>query len=174
MSARVILLNGPPGVGKTTVGRVLASLVPNGVCIHGDSLKEFVVSREDGAVRTGLAYINGASVAANFVEAGYDRVVFEFVFEERASVERFLAAFHPIVPVHLFTLWAPLETVVTRESSRPNRAPLGDRVVVCYQAIARNIDVLGARIETAALSPDAIARTILRLTEGCSMGLIRA
>ncbi len=70
MTARVILLNGPPGGGKTTVGRALASLFPNGACIHGDCLKHFVVSRVDGAVRGGLGYINGAAVAANFIEAG--------------------------------------------------------------------------------------------------------
>ena len=34
----VVILNGPAGVGKTTVGRARAALVPNGACIHGDEL----------------------------------------------------------------------------------------------------------------------------------------
>lgn len=171
--ARVILLNGPPGVGKTTVGRALAGLVPNGACIHGDCLKHFVVSRVDGAVRGGLGYVNGATVATNFVEAGYDLVVFEFVFERPSHVDRFVSALSAPVAVHLFTLWAPLETVLARERSRPNREPLGDRVAACYETMAENLAMLGARIETARMPPEMIARTIRQLAKEHSGGLIR-
>ena len=54
MNGRVVLLNGPAGVGKTTVGIALASLVPNGPCIHGDQLRSFIVTRVDGTVEGGL------------------------------------------------------------------------------------------------------------------------
>ena len=87
--ARIVLLNGPAGVGKTTVGRALATLVPNGACVHGDCLKHVVVARVDGAVSGGLGYVNGATVAANFIDAGYDLVVFEYVFEHPSHIDRF-------------------------------------------------------------------------------------
>ncbi len=171
--ARVILLNGPPGVGKTTVGRILAGLAANGACIHGDCLKHFVVSRVDGAVIGGLGYLNGATVTANFIEAGYDLVVFEFVFEQPSHVDRFMSAFRAPVPVHLFTLWAPLETVLAREQGRSNRAPLGDRVAACYDTMAQSLNALGARIETATIAPAVIARTIRQMAEEGDAGLIR-
>ncbi len=160
MVARIILLNGPAGVGKTTVGRMLAGRASNGACIHGDDLKEFIVSRQASAVSTGLAYVNGASIAANFVEAGYELVVFEFVFERRRYVDRFLGAFPLAVPVHLFTLWAPLETVTARERNRSDRDRLGDRVVTCYEAISRNRDALGIFVNTEDATPEVIAETI--------------
>ena len=174
MTARVILLNGPPGVGKTTVARMLAARASNGACIHGDSLKHFVVSRVDGAVRGGLSYVNGATVAGNFIHAGYDLVVFEFIFEQPSHVDSFVSAFRAPTPVHLFTLWAPLETVLARERSRSNREPLKDRVIACHETMTQNLAMLGVRIETAEREPAMIARTIWRLIEDCSAGLIRS
>ena len=137
--ARVVLFNGPPGAGKTTVGRALAALVPNGACIHGDCLKAFVVTRVEGAVESGLGYKNGAVVAATFVAAGYDLVVFEYVFERPEAVSRFLAAFHAPAPVYLFTLWAPLDVVVAREQGRLGREPLGPRVAQSCRAIEAHL-----------------------------------
>ncbi len=148
MGARVILLNGPAGVGKTTVGRALASLARNGSCIHGDCLKGFIVSRMDEVVSGGLGYVNGARVAATFIEAGYDLVVFEYVFEHPSNVDRFLASFHLPVPIHLFTLWAPLSLVMEREQARPDRDRLGQRVMSCYRSIERHMGQLGRIIDT--------------------------
>ena len=162
---RVIILNGPAGVGKTTVGRLLAALAPNGACVHGDDLKGFVVRRSGNAVRTGLGYINGATVAANFVNANYDLVVFEFVFEHPAHIDRFLRAFQADASIHLFTLWASRETVIARERARPDREQLGTRVVECYDAIAGHLSALGHRIETEDQTPEGIAREIFALSE---------
>ena len=170
--ARVVLLNGPPGVGKTTVGRALAGLARNGACIHGDCLKHFVVTRAEGTVQGGLGYVNGATVAANFVAAGYDLVVFEFVFEQPEHFDRFLMAFDAPVPVYLFTLWAPLEVVLERERMRPGRERLGERAVACHQAIQANLPRLGQRIDTAGVSPEAIARKIYVLCDD-GVGLLR-
>jgi predicted ABC-type ATPase len=47
---RVVINNGPSGVGKTTIGRLLAARVTNGVCIHGDALAGFIVARDLDAV----------------------------------------------------------------------------------------------------------------------------
>jgi chloramphenicol 3-O-phosphotransferase len=163
MPARVVLLNGPAGVGKTTVGRALAATVPNGACIHGDCFKRFIVSRVEGTVAGGLGYTNGATVAASFVEAGYDLVIFAYVFERRANVDHFLATFGPPVPVHLFTLWAPLHVIMERERTRPDRKRLGRRVAACYRAIEQDLDQLGYRIENVDVPPHDVAREIYHL-----------
>ena len=157
---RIVLLNGPAGVGKTTVGTALASLVPNGVCIHGDHLAGFIVSRVAGQVESGLGYKNGATVAVNFIEAGYELVVFEYVFERPGNVDRFLRAFRARSPVHLFTLWAPLDVILDRERTRTNREPLGDRVAECYRSIESNLGRIGERVDTAEMRPDHIAGLI--------------
>lgn len=163
--SRIVLLNGPAGVGKTTVGRELAGLVANGACVHGDQLAGFIVRRVEGAVTSGLGYTNGAILAANFVAAGYELVVFEYVFEHRLAVDRCLNALGTTIPVHLFTLWAPLATVVARERGRSDREPLGERVETCHRAIGAALPELGYRIDNVDASPCEVARAIRRLCE---------
>jgi thymidylate kinase len=144
---QVVVLNGPAGVGKTTIGRRLAATARNGACVHGDDLKHFVVTRQPGTVEHGLSYVAGAAVTDVFLAAGYDLVVFDFVFERRIDVDRLLRRVRADAAVHLLTLWAPLETVASRERGRLDRARLGERVTACWQAMAVNLPELGAVVD---------------------------
>jgi chloramphenicol 3-O-phosphotransferase len=82
-----------------------------------------------------------------FLGAGYDLVVFDFVFERRIDVDRLLGRLRADVDVHLLTLWAPLETVALRERGRVDRARLGERVAACWHAMAGNLAELGAVVD---------------------------
>ncbi len=161
---RVVVLNGPAGTGKSTVGRLLAGRSANGVCIEGDALAGFIVTREPAATAQGLGYENGATLASNFVRAGYALVVFEYCFEERVHIERFLGAYTAAAPVFLFTLWAPLAVVLERERTRSDRARLGERVVECYRSMERGLADLGEVIETTD-APAAVAARIDALSD---------
>jgi RimJ/RimL family protein N-acetyltransferase len=168
--ARVVIVNGPAGVGKTTAARALAALGRSGACVHGDDLKGFVV-RRDAPVATGLGYRNGATVAGNFIAGGYDLVVFDYVFESPAGVEVFLGAYTASAPVHLFTLWADLPTVLAREAQRHDtRRPLGDRVRACHVAMERHLDALGEIVDTSHRDARAVAAEIcLRTCAGSGL-----
>ena len=160
---RVVIVNGPAGVGKTTIGRLLAARAANGVCIHGDALSDFIVTRVAGSVEQGLGYVNGATIAANYLRAGYGLVVFEYCFEHPRHVQRFLDAYDAAAPVSLFTLWAPLELLQQREGSRDGRRRLGDRVEACYRSMQANLDGLGHVLENLD-APERIAETLDELS----------
>jgi chloramphenicol 3-O-phosphotransferase len=166
---RVVLLNGPAGVGKTTVGRRLAATARNGVCIHGDDLKHFVVSRDADTVAGGLSYVGGAALTDVFLDAGYDLVVFEFIFSRGRHVERFLRVLRTGVPVHRLTLWAPLATVMAREAARPNRERLGARVAGCWHELAPNLAELGLLIDATGSVDDVVRVAQRRVDDGTAL-----
>jgi predicted kinase len=168
---RLIILNGPAGVGKTTVGRLLAATVRNGVCIHGDDLRNFIVTMEDGTVEGGLGYRNAATLASNFLSAGYDLIVVDYVFEHPRYLDHFMERAPQDVPMHLFTLWAPLPLIEQRERTRPDRKRLGDRVRACYASMHNNLDQLGCVVMNKDIEPATLAKKIWTAAEA-GQGLI--
>jgi|SRR4051794_16904612 chloramphenicol 3-O-phosphotransferase len=153
----VVLVNGPAGVGKTTVGRRLAATARNGICIHGDDLKAFIVARDPRAVGRGLSYPGGAALADVFLDAGYELVVFDVVFPSGRQVARFHEALRTVAPVHLLTLWAPLTTVTAREAARPHREPLGSLVTQSWRELFANLADLGAVVDAGRPVDDVVA-----------------
>jgi len=77
----VILLSGPPGAGKTTVGKELVAILPGPVvCIEGDKFwsffaKGYEIMEENKNFITIMTSMTTASLA--FVRAGY-RVIIDF------------------------------------------------------------------------------------------------
>ena len=167
---RVVLLNGPAGVGKTTIGRRLAATARNGVCIHGDDLRRFVVAREPGAVEHGLGYVGGTALSDVYLDAGYHLVVFDFVFERPIDVERFLGRLRSDAAVHLVTLWAPLETVAVRERGRLDRERLGGRVAACWRTMAANLPELGAVVDARGGVDEVLAEVCRQIAAGTGAG----
>ena len=143
--AVVVVLNGPSGVGKSTVARLLAGRVRNGACVHGDALRDFVVSRNDDEVELGLGYVNAATVAANFVRAGYERVVVDYVFETPRHVTRFIDAFDAEADLHVVTLW---ETV-------PERSDRGS-----WARMGAGLAELGDIVDVTGLAPEQVADAV--------------
>lgn len=63
----VVLINGPAGIGKTSVGLRVAARAANGACIPCDTRKRFIVTRaEPITVKLGLAYVAATALTDVF------------------------------------------------------------------------------------------------------------
>jgi predicted kinase len=119
VSQVVLLINGPAGVGKSSIASRVALRAPNGACIAGDDLKRFVVNRaEPPTVELGLTYVGAAALTDVFLTAGYDLVVVDFIFEHPRHVQRYTKALKAPVQILALTLWAPLDVVQRRHRQR--------------------------------------------------------
>ncbi len=147
LMAHVVVLNGPAGVGKTTICKHLAQTFPRTVAISGDAVREFSPNDARDWLGPRSTYRASASLISSYLEMGAGRVLFDYIFETRDAFETFRDLLPEKTPVHLFTIWAPLETVIAREANRPNRERLGDRVIHTYEVMQRNLDYLGEIIQ---------------------------
>ncbi|WP_143348453.1 AAA family ATPase [Ensifer adhaerens] len=140
---QVVIINGPAGVGKSTVSRILASRWDGAINISGDALRHFAPENVREHLGAGSTYRAGAALVASYVEMGARRVLFDYVFERPESITLFQGQLPLNLSVHVFTLWAPLETVVQREANREGRSRMGDAVVATFEAIQPNLHALG-------------------------------
>ena len=156
----IVIINGPPGVGKTTVSNALARLRSGTVCIHGDDLRAFAPPDARAHLGGGPTYRAGASLACTYLGLGAPRVVFDYCFLRPSHVEHFAGALPPNVSARMFTLRAPLATVQAREQGRAGRSPLGAAVEACYREIEANLARLGTTIDATTADPLELARDL--------------
>jgi len=159
-----VILNGPPGVGKTTVAAILRKFVASTVVISGDELRAFAPEDVRAHLGGGATYRAAGALAATFLRLGAERVIFEYVFLRRAHFDNWGESLRECVAPRVITLWAPLDVVIAREKTRRGPPRLGHAVSDCYREMSANSAAMGKIIETATLSAEAVAARVHELS----------
>lgn len=166
MLGQVVNLSGPPGAGKTTVGRLLADFAEPSVHIDGDLLmasirRGFVLPWLEGSGAQNRTVITAVgSAAASFARGGY------FVVVDALIGPWFLDAFSvPLraadIPVHYVILRPTLDLALKRARSRTGNALTEEGPIrQMWQAFGDIGPYQAHVVDPNALPPDAVASLV--------------
>jgi hypothetical protein len=158
MTPKLVLIGGPPGVGKTSVLPHLLRAFERCAGLDADDVWR-VHPFEVGGPARGIPDRNVTAVLRGYLEAGYPFVFLTWVLARPRKIERILAGLEGLygsaLVLHLVASRAALEERV--------RAKRGERGLTLDYALAKLAEIEGLpfpKIDTTHLAPEAVAREI--------------
>jgi chloramphenicol 3-O-phosphotransferase len=123
------LINGIPGVGKTTTARALAMRLKKSVHIEGDAIQEMVISGlvypgqeplDESWLQLTLCIENQCLLARSFAEAGFAPVI-DFVVATRERYDQYVGMLDGF-NLRLVNLMPGKETALERDRMRAQKS----------------------------------------------------
>lgn len=160
---KVLVLTGPPAVGKTTIGRRLATRRTRCALIDVDDVRQLIVSGgaapwcgPEGLMQQRLGVVNACALAINFVQHGVDAVVADVLTNETAGLYRYLLRDALIVQ-----LTVDYDEALERAQTRTvHLTP--DEFNMLHEQQSK-LSGMDERLDTTSLTAEGTARSLARL-----------
>lgn len=166
MAIPVLVITGPPGVGKSTVSQAVSDLLDEAGAPHGvvelDSLRHCHPSPPGDRFHMALGFRNLVAVAANYRAAGAERLILVDIVETRGQLRHYQEAI-PGAAVVVVGLRAGLATIRDRLAGRETGSNLEWHRLRAAELAAQwaASPVEDLVVETEGKSPVEVAREVL-------------
>ncbi len=159
----IIVLNGPCGVGKSTVAKLISEQLDHPIYIKGDDVLNMIVNSEIILEHVLLTERNLVRLVKNFTQGGYKNYIIDFVYEEQYCLDRFVTELKKFVrDVFVIRLFCDLEENVRRDRERDPEDICGrERVIELNEVFSGVGDQLGHAIDNTSLSPTETVELIM-------------
>ncbi len=158
--AKLVIINGAPGIGKSTVAELVFAGLTNAAFLDGDDvwrIKPFEVNERTKAV----VNRNIPFVLRSYLEAGYEWVLLAWVMHRQEIIDLVVAALSDLdFDLHIFTLVAEEEALLERWRLRAKKEDVPELVADRLRESRR---LTTTQIDTTHLQPKEIAEKILGL-----------
>lgn len=160
----IIIINGPCGVGKTTVADSLCSTIQQSVMLDGDYLgcvSPFEIYSES---RIEHLYSTFAVNIAHHQSYGYQHFIINYVFESPESLKKLIKYLEPLDDkIFTFRLFASISEIQRRICKRATDQMEWElnRCIELTNIMEPFGDNLGERLDVTNLTPEEITKYIL-------------
>ncbi len=159
MLTKLIIINGPPGVGKSVVGNLLFPKLSNSALLDGDDvwrINPFKVNE----VTKNIVMQNILFVLRNYIEANYEYVIFIWVLHEQPIIDYLLSRLDDLkFNVHIFTLIADEQVLLHRLQMDTDRRTDPN---LALSRLRQSLTLSTEKIDTTMLEPKEIVNRILK------------
>jgi len=159
----IIIINGPPGIGKTTIAHKLSKKLKKSIVIEVDRIKYFAVDKRKTteAIDIGDQHV---FMMVGALRSSKENIIIDFVYETPKYFEAVVKQLRVIDRnVYAYRLRCTLADNLKRDKRRTKEVRLGARINEIYARLDERGDSVGYTVETTGLSVEKTAEKIFLL-----------
>jgi len=162
----IVIINGPPGIGKTTIANKLSKKLTKVSVIEVDRFKYFTVDKRKTTESIDLADEQVFAMMYALRESKRN-IILEFIYDAPKYFQAIVRQCKTIdKQVYAFRLRAHIDANTHRDTRRPKNLRLGSKVKLIHERMDKLGDAVGYTVETTGLSVEKTAEKIYLLIDG--------